>query len=68
MTKFIIHTKAKLSTLKSNLSLVNMRMKKYGINVREIALQPREKQKNLQILRSHQGLQLGWNTIPCEKP
>ena len=36
-------------------------MKRYGVNVRDIALQPREKQRNLQIWRSpkgHQGLEL----------
>ena len=44
-----------------------MKMKRYGVNVRETALHPREKQSNLQIYRSPQGLQQGWKTTPCEK-
>ena len=37
------------------------------MNVKETAHQPREKQRNLQISRSQQGLQQGWNTTRCEK-
>ena len=33
----------------------------------EPALQPREKQRNLPILSSPQGLQQGWNATPCNK-
>ena len=41
--------------------------KRYGVNVREAALQPREKQWNLQSLKSPQSLQQGCNITPCEK-
>ena len=36
-----------------------MKMKRYGVNVRQTALQPQEKQRNLQIKRSPQGLKSG---------
>ena len=44
-----------------------MKIKRYGVNVRETAIQPREKQGNLQIQRSPQGLKEGWDTTPREK-
>ena len=44
-----------------------MKMKRYAINVRETALQPREKHGDLQIQRSQHSLQQGWNTTPREK-
>ena len=37
---------AKLESRNTNTSTVNMKMKNYGVNVRETACQPREKQKN----------------------
>ena len=44
-----------------------MKMKRYGDMVRKTALQTRKNQMTLQIQRSPQGPQQGWNTNPCEK-
>lgn len=38
---------------------LNMKKKRYGVNVRKL--------KKIQILRSPQDLQQGWNPNPCEK-
>ena len=39
-----------------------MKMKRYGVNVIETAIQPQEKQRGFTNLESPQGIQQGWNT------
>ena len=44
-----------------------LKMKRHGINVRNTALQLREKRRILQIERYPQGFQQRWSTTACEK-
>ena len=44
-----------------------MKVKRYGVNVRETAFQQREKQSNLQIWRSPQGFQVHIGSLQIVK-